>query len=55
MNVNIEQEEEFLGSKDDCEDAVIGENDSEVEEESVEEELAESSNLELACMWPIYP
>ena len=45
VNVNIESEYDF---SDDYEVAVIGENDSEVDEESLEEELAKLSNLELA-------
>ena len=47
MNLNMESEE-FSESKDEHEDAEIGDDDSEVEYESVEEELAELSNLELA-------
>ena len=44
----MESEEEFSESKDEHEDTEIGDDDSEVEDESVEEELSESSNLELA-------
>ena len=43
-----ESEEESEESEDDSEDSETGEDDSEVEDESMEEELAEPSNLELA-------
>ena len=46
MYVNMDSEEDLLESKDEYEDAEIGDDDSEVEDESVEEELAESSSLE---------
>ena len=48
MDVDMESEEEASESEDDSDDSETGEDDSEVEDESVEEELAEPSNLELA-------
>jgi len=48
MDVDMESEGESSESEDDSEGSETGEDDSEVEDESVEEELAEPSNLELA-------
>ena len=48
MDVDMESEEESSDSEDDSHDSETGEDDAEVEDESVEEELAEPSNLELA-------
>ena len=48
MDVDMESEVESSESEDYSKDSETGEDDSEVEDESVEEELAEPSNLELA-------